>query len=349
MKIAVKNILPNPFRRLDHFPIDREKVEVLKESINETGWWSNILARPTKDGKVEIAYGHHRLVAVKEIYKPNDEIGIITNPLTDADMVRIMARENHEAWGAAASVTKETVRVIVEGYAEGRWELPKPVGQKVRYAPRFTFGTGPRSDSGKPYTEQTLAAFSGLKVGTVSWALEILAAEEEGLVTPAQTKRIEKPDDRTPAVSTRGVSEAVRQIRRAVKKAGPRADRKKVVSKAVQAIAEVRKKGGGRAQFKSAVDKVVRTGSKADLNYNRLALSYARRLAGIEGQTGKLFKDLKEIAAHRDEVHAKYQREILILLRRIGNQALAVADLLEHGRKSTGMHDEMPLLTAGRK
>ena len=45
MKIKVKNLLPNPFRNIDAYPIDQEKIRQLRNSIKETGFWDNILGR----------------------------------------------------------------------------------------------------------------------------------------------------------------------------------------------------------------------------------------------------------------------------------------------------------------
>ena len=46
MKVFVDSLLPNPYRNIEKYPIDREKVEALKISIGETSFWDNILARP---------------------------------------------------------------------------------------------------------------------------------------------------------------------------------------------------------------------------------------------------------------------------------------------------------------
>jgi ParB-like chromosome segregation protein Spo0J len=63
MQIAVKDLLPNPFRHLERYPINQEKVEMLARSIKDTSFWDNIVARKATNGSVgkfEIAYGHHR-------------------------------------------------------------------------------------------------------------------------------------------------------------------------------------------------------------------------------------------------------------------------------------------------
>jgi len=39
MRITVKNLLPNPFRHLDRYPIRQDKVEALKASIASTEFW----------------------------------------------------------------------------------------------------------------------------------------------------------------------------------------------------------------------------------------------------------------------------------------------------------------------
>ncbi len=73
MRFQLKNIQPNPFRHVDRYPITKEKVEALRESIRTTGFWDNIVAREV-NGKAEITYGHHRLVALREEYGPDHEV-----------------------------------------------------------------------------------------------------------------------------------------------------------------------------------------------------------------------------------------------------------------------------------
>ena len=111
MQIEVKNLLPNPFRNIETYPIDREKIRQLRNSIRETTFWDNILARPApKDRKFEIAYGHHRLVALKEELGKDATVDIPVRDLSDEDMLRIMANENMEQWGADWRVIVETIK-----------------------------------------------------------------------------------------------------------------------------------------------------------------------------------------------------------------------------------------------
>src|SRR5215470_9110530 len=142
MKFKLKNIKPNPFRHIEHYPIQKEKVAALRESIKSTNFWDNIVARQL-NGTAEIAYGHHRLEALRAEYGPNHEVDFIIRDLDDATMIQVMARENMEEWGTSAWVEMETIRAVVEAFAEGKIKLPKiKVGGegsigKFRCAPSF--------------------------------------------------------------------------------------------------------------------------------------------------------------------------------------------------------------------
>ena len=169
MKIQLKDLQPNPFRDIDNYPINQEKVESLVNSIEQTGFWDNVLARPKPghseltatftinsqaeydkdvceeivvgpqvaekdfdEGKhlfvvdkptdsgggayycrpiIELAYGHHRLIALEQLYAPDHEIDIPVKQLDDATMLRILAHENYDSWGATPKIIDETIRV----------------------------------------------------------------------------------------------------------------------------------------------------------------------------------------------------------------------------------------------
>jgi len=106
MLLQINSIKPNPFRNLDKYPINREKVENLKISIINTGFWDNLLLRYHND-EYQLAYGHHRLIALQEL--DFNEIDCVVRPLNDSDMIRIMANENMEQWGTNPVVIFETV------------------------------------------------------------------------------------------------------------------------------------------------------------------------------------------------------------------------------------------------
>ena len=110
MKIQVKQLEPNPFRKMQSYPIDKAKVEALKTSIKEKTFWDNILVRK-RGNKYELAYGHHRWVALKEL--GIKEIDIPVRDIDDATMVKIMAEENLN-WSTSPAVMTQTILTAKE-------------------------------------------------------------------------------------------------------------------------------------------------------------------------------------------------------------------------------------------
>lgn len=109
MKIKLELIQSNPYRNMDKYPIDRAKVDALKNSIRETEFWDNLLCRkhPEQEGVFQLAYGHHRITAVRELGL--SEIDIPVKDLDNATMLRIMANENMDDWQTSPAIINETV------------------------------------------------------------------------------------------------------------------------------------------------------------------------------------------------------------------------------------------------
>jgi len=110
MKVQIKDLKPNPFRNMKNYPINQEKIQSLTNSIEQTGFWDNILAR-RNNGNIEIAYGHHRLIVLKKLFKLDDYVDIPVKELDDPTMIRIMANENMNEWDTNVQIINETVRV----------------------------------------------------------------------------------------------------------------------------------------------------------------------------------------------------------------------------------------------
>ena len=166
---ALSEISPNPFRHVDRYPINQEKVAQLRASIRETGFWDNVVARVGAAGP-EIAYGHHRLEAAKQELGPDHEIDLIVRDLSDEMMLKIMANENMEEWRTSFSVIMETVEAVVEAYGANQIELETPNSitrgdgnwKGVRDAPNFVcLDSSSRSRVQNPYTPRTVARFLG--------------------------------------------------------------------------------------------------------------------------------------------------------------------------------------------
>jgi hypothetical protein len=140
VKIKIKDIDPNPYRNMDHYKIDEKKVQRLMQSYDTVGYWPIIIGRRVGK-KVQIAFGHHRWVALKKFYKNHDhEIEIIIIDLSDEDMLKYMANENQQDFASSFIVEMETVHAVVKAFADGQIELNSPSmtsGRGLRCAPGF--------------------------------------------------------------------------------------------------------------------------------------------------------------------------------------------------------------------
>lgn len=104
--VKLSSIEDNPHRDSKAYVYNETKILSLMESIGDTSFWENLLARQTKEGVIQLAYGHHRkqalLKLVAEGLTQYEEIKINVRPereLTDEMMLKIFAQENKDEWG----------------------------------------------------------------------------------------------------------------------------------------------------------------------------------------------------------------------------------------------------------
>ena len=171
MKVKIKDLYPNPYRDMDNYPINREKVETLKASIKQTGFWDNIVAR-NMDGKIQIAYGHHRLTALREALPWDTEVDIPIKDLPDSVMIQIMANENMEEYRTGPAIIDETVRVAkkyLEEHPEEKMNL-SAVDERLR-------------SKNYPIGAKVISAFLNWPETRVSYSLERLNLEKSGMVS----------------------------------------------------------------------------------------------------------------------------------------------------------------------
>lgn len=180
--VRVADVMPNPFRDVGRYPPDSSKVEALRESIRTTGVWPNVVGRRRTEGTYEVAYGHHRLEAVRQELGEDAPFPLTIEDLSDEDMLKMMVRENMQERETSALDDQASVRAVVEAYAAGKIGLnpphPKSPKHKLRHAPSFVQGDvpgGARED--RPYTATTLMPMLGWprdKIENTLGALEII-------------------------------------------------------------------------------------------------------------------------------------------------------------------------------
>jgi len=91
VKIKVTDLEPNPYRDIKNYPFDEQRIKDLMDAIDNSFFWPHLIGRRHK-GKVQIAFGHHRIEAAKRLKIKEIEMTIM--PLTDGQMIQYMAQEN---------------------------------------------------------------------------------------------------------------------------------------------------------------------------------------------------------------------------------------------------------------
>lgn len=89
--LPLEVLRPNPFRELDKSYFDEDVIVELMESMSRNGVWAGIRARQN-NGVYEIAFGHHRLEAMKRL-KVKEAI-VDVQKIDDLHMITEMADEN---------------------------------------------------------------------------------------------------------------------------------------------------------------------------------------------------------------------------------------------------------------
>jgi len=190
MKIAVKDLEPNPYRDFDCYDIDRERIDGLKDSIKMDTFWGGIPVRPhpTQKGKYQIGSGHHRLVCLKENGIKEIDITAI-HPFSDAQMLRIMINENAQYAARPKLVNSDVEKAKNLLDAElAKYETWEEIRSEI--AIRTILGI----DSGQAFAKlkgtgagrSTILVYLGKPWAKRGWmiqsALATLAAEKGGLI-----------------------------------------------------------------------------------------------------------------------------------------------------------------------
>jgi hypothetical protein len=100
--VKLSQLRPSPYRDLNSYPLEQARIDALQKSIQETGFWENLQARPdpTEKGVYQIASGHHRLAAARAVLGEDYEHKIEVGNYGDLQMLRMMAHENSEEYGS---------------------------------------------------------------------------------------------------------------------------------------------------------------------------------------------------------------------------------------------------------
>jgi len=344
--IPLNKIKPNPFRNMDRYPIQRDKIEALKESFRKTGFWGNIVARES-DGHVEIAYGHHRLVALREDSKSKTaKVDVIIKKLGDDTMVRMMADENMQEWGTSAAVEQETIRAVVEAYAAGKIELPKVKnpdrGGGLRNAPGFRQATFKTIKSWgqplKPYNAESIARFLGWMSGDqvsprVRNALAALEAAEEMDLDSREFDGLTSEQAKVATETSRTVERSYDLAASAMKNpARQKAHREKGRKRAKTALKttarRLRKGDLTIRQARQQADLYRDTTAKEIPDIEVYAERLVKQINALLGKDDERVGKLQEVIKYQEHLSDKGRRYLLVALDKLSQRCRAFSERL---------------------
>jgi len=267
MKIQIKDLQPNPYRDMNNYPMDEAKVKSLTESIQQTGFWDNILSRK-HNGKFQIAYGHHRLAALREVFKPDDIVDIPVKELDDATMIKIMANENMDEWKTSPKVIDETVRVTKQ-FLE---EHPEEIKKLSSYSRLTIVGA------------DMISKFLGWGEWKITNSLERIKLIEDKIIDKEAIERL--PTD----YSARTFIKAVKKMELPLDKQGA------AVDKILNTVRSER-------DIEDAVlgEKFTTPKKKQEYKSEKI-IKYESYIAGIRNKADELFEDLKKLVKTEKEL-----------------------------------------------
>ena len=109
VEAPIGSIAYNPYRDTTRYPIDEEATQRLIDSYDDLGNFGTLPARQVKGG-YEIAAGHHRLEALREIGVK--KIPLLVSDYDDNQMVEVMTVENSTQRGQNAAALLDSVAAI---------------------------------------------------------------------------------------------------------------------------------------------------------------------------------------------------------------------------------------------
>lgn len=334
--VALSTLEPNPYRHIEKYQYDTDKLDRLQSSYTESGFWDgSIQARPhpTKGGRYQLAFGHHRVKAAK--LAGLDTVGVVVAPRDNATMLRMMASENAEEFKHSPLVTQETIGAVVEAYGKGEIELgPVPPDTRkndiyvVADATTFT------------YSLPTVAKFlgwlqrDGRPTRSCRIAFEAWHAEHDlGINVEGLQKQLQR-DAEAPEALTNKATEAILMAARSAKKQATDARAPQpVVRQAARAAAHaaaraIVEKGSARATKdragqvgKEAAQRVLRKGGyRTDPKVKTVPVFVAQTADRIRARSVDFLIDIEgriaQVFPYRDLVDDAISKELVQVLRK---------------------------------
>lgn len=117
--VPLDQIVRNPWRDIELYPISDERLAGLRDSIKDHGFFSSVKGR-RRNGKVELGCGHARIAAARKAKL--DTVPIFIDDLDDDAMLRLMTDENALQSGANPGAVMNEVAAVTRRLIEGLLE-----------------------------------------------------------------------------------------------------------------------------------------------------------------------------------------------------------------------------------
>ena len=253
-QIKIRDLMPNPFRRIEEYRIPEEKIEALIRSFKTSGFWPTVIARRFGTGWQQ-AFGHARVAAGKKLFGPDHEIDVVVMKLTDEEMLRMMADENGELWGTDFLVDMETVQAVIDAHQTGKIRLESPNAGKRRVIVRANGNNTP------PYTALGIGNFlgwvlsNGVVQAKVETALHALDYIKEGALDVSDFAGLGNKQ-------AQALIQQTSRIKRITRHTTPEQaeQRKNLRVKVAKAVSTAMKAGTGYRDARKVAEKVIFTG-----------------------------------------------------------------------------------------
>lgn len=301
--VQLSDIVANRYRQIDRYRISEDKIEALIQSYENSGFWDGSLQarpHPTKSGKVEIAFGHHRIEAAKRAKL--QEVGLVVAKRSDADMLRMMADENREEFKGDHLVAIETVAATIEAFGRGEIELEQ-LEPQTKVSAKYDF------PNGKSYSLSTVARFlSWIKpsTGQATRACQLAfdAYHERANIVPALQHL---PEEQRTRQSTAAVLTATKTARRIAKGAGKsQAEADAAAKKAAKETVKQIRDGGIASKVRDQATKIGRESAGVERSPVEIAQFVRQRIEGLRARANNLVLEtdglLNEIWPYRHQL-----------------------------------------------
>jgi ParB-like chromosome segregation protein Spo0J len=117
--IPLNQIVPNPWRDEELYPVTDEQITILRNSIKDHGFFPGVVGR-RQHGKIELACGHARFAAARKARL--ESIPVAIDDLDDDQMLRLMTDENATQRGGNAGAVMNEVAAVTRRLMEGLLE-----------------------------------------------------------------------------------------------------------------------------------------------------------------------------------------------------------------------------------